>query len=125
MRHKISASKNNSGMTMVEVLMGFVILVILLGLVSGIIVVSTNIYYSSVDLERAEESLQEALYSKSITDSLPPETEVIKLVPTSDMPGTKTPITMSCKMYKLSSSMVLEGEEAESLNVDIYFLKKP
>ena len=125
MRHKISASKNNSGMTMVEVLMGFVILVILLGLVSGIIVVSTNIYYSSVDLERAEESLQEALYSKSITDSLSPETEVIKLVPTSDMPGTKTPITMSCKMYKLSSSMVLEGEEAESLNVDIYFLKKP
>lgn len=125
MRHKISASKNNSGMTMVEVLMGFVILVILLGLVSGIIVVSTNIYYSSVDLERAEESLQEALYSKSITDSLPPETEVIKLVPTSDMPGIKTPITMSCKMYKLSSSMVLEGEEAESLNVDIYFLKKP
>lgn len=121
MRHKISASKNNSGMTMVEVLMGFVILVILLGLVSGIIVVSTNIYYSSVDLERAEESLQEALYSKSITDSLSPETEVIKLVPTSDMPGTKTPITMSCKMYKLSSSMVLDGEEAESLNVDIYF----
>lgn len=125
MRHKISASKNNSGMTMVEVLMGFVILVILLGLVSGIIVVSTNIYYSSVDLERAEESLQEALYSKSITDSLPPETEVIKLVPTSDMPGTKTPITMSCKMYKLSSSMVLDGEEAESLSVDIYFFKKP
>ena len=40
---------SNHGMTMVEVLMGFVILALLLGMFSGIIVTASNMYYNSVD----------------------------------------------------------------------------
>ncbi|MDD6658316.1 MAG: prepilin-type N-terminal cleavage/methylation domain-containing protein [Lachnospiraceae bacterium] len=115
---------NNQGMTMVEVLMGFVILALLLGMFSGIIVTASNMYYNSVDLKRAHESLQGAVYSESITGSLSPEGVTLKLVPAEGMPEESTPIAFSkTKMYKISSATVLSAEEAESLDVDIYFLK--
>lgn len=123
MTKKKHLSNHNNGMTMVEVLMGFVILVLILGMLSGIIVACKNIYYSSVDLRNAEESLQKAVYSNSILESLSPETTTIRLVPASDMPGNRTPISLSADMYRLSSKTVLDGVEADSLDVDIYFLK--
>ena len=115
---------NNQGMTMVEVLMGFVILALLLGMFSGIIVTASNMYYNSVDLKRAHESLQGVVYSESITSSLSPEGVTLNLVPAEGMPQESTPIAFSkTKLYKLSSSAVLSAEEAESLDVDIYFFK--
>ena len=115
---------NNHGMTMVEVLMGFVILALLLGMFSGIIVTASNMYYNSVDLKRAHESLQGAVYSESITSSLSPEGVTLNLVPAEGMPQESTPIAFSkTKLYKISSATVLSAEEAESLDVDIYFLK--
>ena len=115
---------SNQGMTMVEVLMGFVILALLLGMFSGIIVTASNMYYNSVDLKRAHESLQGAVYSESITSSLSPEGVTLNLVPAEGMPQESTPIAFSkTKLYKISSATVLSAEEAESLDVDIYFLK--
>lgn len=115
---------DNHGMTMVEVLMGFVILALLLGMFSGIIVTASNMYYNSVDLKRAHESLQGAVYSESITSSLSPEGVTLNLVPAEGMPQESTPIAFSkTKLYKISSATVLSAEEAESLDVDIYFLK--
>lgn len=115
---------SNQGMTMVEVLMGFVILALLLGMFSGIIVTASNMYYNSVDLKRAHESLQGAIYSESITNSLSPEGVTLNLVPAEGMPQESTPIAFSkTKLYKISSATVLSAEEAESLDVDIYFLK--
>ena len=115
---------DNRGMTMVEVLMGFVILALLLGMFSGIIVTASNMYYNSVDLKRAHESLQGAVYSESITSSLSPEGVTLNLVPAEGMPQESTPIAFSkTKLYKISSATVLSAEEAESLDVDIYFLK--
>lgn len=122
-KQKVKIKNNNSGMTMVEVLMGFVILVLLLGMFSGIIVSATNMYYNSVDLRRAEESLQKAVYSDSVTGALAPEGVSLKLVPASGMPSASEPIPLSSRLYKLSSSTVLTGLEADSLDVDIYFLK--
>ena len=115
---------NNQGMTMVEVLMGFVILALLLGMFSGIIVTASNMYYNSVDLKRAHESLQGVVYSESITSSLSPEGVTLNLVPAEGMPQESTPIAFSkTKLYKISSATVLSAEEAESLDVDIYFFK--
>lgn len=115
---------DNRGMTMVEVLMGFVILALLLGMFSGIIVTASNMYYNSVDLKRAHESLQGAVYSESITGSLSPEGVTLNLVPAEGMPQESSPIAFSkTKLYKISSATVLSAEEAESLDVDIYFLK--
>lgn len=125
MKKRKRLSNTNCGMTMVEILMGFVILVLILAMLSGVIVVATNIYYSSVDLRRAEESLQEAIYSNSITEDLVPESVSLTLVPSTDMPGDTAPIPISADLYKLSSRSVLEGLEADSLDVNIYFLKEP
>ena len=124
--NKITGRKktmDNGGVTMVEVLMGFSILVLLLGMFSGIIVSATNMYYDSVDLRRAEENLQKAVYADDITDTLTPEGTALKLVPEDGTPGDTTPIALSARLYKLSSSAVLNGMEKESLDVDVYFLK--
>lgn len=124
MNTKSSLPKKNSGMTMVEILMGFVILVLMLGMLSGIIVAATNIYYSSVDLRRAEESLQKEMYLKSVADSASTESVSLSLVPASDMPGDSTPISLSADLYKLSSITVLEDAEADTLDVNIFFLRE-
>lgn len=109
-------------MTMVEVLMGFTILVLLLGMFSGIISTSTNIYYSSVDLRRAGEYLQEIIYSDRVTDGLTPKSVQVSLVPDAGTPGGTSPITLSAELYQLDSTVPDAGEE-ESLQVSIYFLK--
>ena len=125
MEKRKSLSNTNRGMTMVEILMGFVILVLILGMLSGIIVVATKIYYSSVDLRRAGESLQETIYSNSVTEDLEPENVTLTLMPASEMPGDSTPIPISVDLYRISSRSVLEGVEADSLDVNLYFLKTP
>lgn len=116
--------KKNSGMTMVEVIMGFVILMLLMGMLSGIIAAATNIYRNSVDLKRAEESLQEKLYMKDISDTAEVAAAELSLIPDSDMPGDNSPVLLSAKLYGLSSVDVLNQADAETLNVKIYFLKE-
>lgn len=125
MKKRRALQCGNKGMTMVEVLMGFVLLVVILGMLSGSIVTATNIYYSSVDLRRAEESLQEEIYKTSVTDGLSPESVSLKLVPASGMPGDPAGAGLSAGLYQVSSGALLEEEEKESLDVQIYFLRIP
>lgn len=125
MKKKRALLFDNRGMTMVEVLMGFVLLAVILGMLSGSIVAATNIYYSSVDLRRAEESLQEEIYKTSVTDGLSPESVSLKLVPAPGMPGDSGGIDLSAGLYQVSSGALLEESEKESLDVVVYFLKKP
>lgn len=115
--------KKNSGMTMVEVLMGFVILLLMIGMLSGIIVVASNMYRNAVDLKWAEEALQEKMYKENIADSAETVPVSLSLVPASDMPGEKTPVPVSATLYKLSSSEVLDQADAETLDVKVYFVK--
>lgn len=115
--------KKNSGMTMVEVIMGFVILMLLMGMLSGIIAAATNIYRNSVDLKRAEESLQEKLYMKDISDTAEVTAVELSLIPDTDMPGDNSPVLLSAKLCALSSVDILSQEDAENLNVKICFLK--
>lgn len=125
MKKRRALQCGNKGMTMVEVLMGFVLLVVILGMLSGSIVTATNIYYSSVDLRRAEESLQEEIYKTSVTDGLSPESVSLRLVPASGMPGDPAGAGLSAGLYQVSSGALLEEEEKESLDVQIYFLRIP
>ena len=114
---------NNLGMTMVEVLMGFTILLLLLAMFSGIIATSSDIYYNSVDFRKADEVLQRNLYKTNITDGLIPESGVVSLVPAEGMPSEGTEIPMNAKLYKLDSSK-LEGASAEdTLQVEVYFIR--
>lgn len=124
MRRKQILLKNNNGMTMVEVLMGFVILVIMLGLLSGIVVVSTNIYYSSVDLKRAEEKVQEVIYSDLALSEITPEPVSISLVPVKTIPGASGErINLPANLYKLSSITILKDLETDNLDFDITMIK--
>lgn len=54
--------KDNNGMTMMEVLMGFTILAIFLAGMSGIIAFSNNIVLRSVDLRKDMEVMQGEMY---------------------------------------------------------------
>lgn len=57
--------KSNKGMTMVEVLMGFVVLITFLGGMSSIIAFSSNLLYRSIDLKRDLQVIQGELYKKA------------------------------------------------------------
>lgn len=116
--------KNNKGMTMVEVLMGFVILLLFMGMLSGIIAAANNIYLDSVDLQRAEESLQRKMYEKNMENDAQLASGYLTLVPETDMPGDKTPIPLHANLYCLSSEVVLEQTDADVLAVKMFFLKR-
>ncbi|MDD7642463.1 MAG: hypothetical protein PUK75_08315 [bacterium] len=115
---------NNQGMTMVEVLMGFVLLVLMLGMLSGIIALSSRMFERSVDLKRAEESLQQAVYKTTVTGSpVSEETLPLTLEPDATMPGDHDQLSLSAKLYKLTTADVLDGAEEESLNMDFYYFR--
>lgn len=116
--------KKNSGMTMVEVLMGFVILMLFMGMLSGLIAVATNIYHNSVDLRNAEEALQEQMYRKDVADRANKQSVSVSLVPAEGMPGEGTVIPMEAALYKLSCRDVLSEADANTLDMDLYFLIK-
>lgn len=58
-------TKDNKGSTMIEVVVGFTLLLILLAGLTKIIDVSTEMYYQSVDTIRNKEIFAEELYKKS------------------------------------------------------------
>ena len=114
---------NNQGMTMVEVLMGFVLLLLMLGMLSGILALSSRMFENSVDLRRAQESLQQAVYKTTVTGSPAPE-ETLTLVPDAVMPGAHAPVSLSAKLYVLSTRDILAEEvEKDSLDMNFYFVK--
>lgn len=114
---------NNQGMTMVEVLMGFVLLLLMLGMLSGIIVLSSRMFERSVDLRRAQESLQQAVYKTNATGS-PVSEETLTLVPDAGMPGGHAPVSLTAKLYVLSTrDIFVEEVEKDSLDMDFYFVK--
>ena len=58
----INKKLNSNGMTMVEVMMGFVILGILLAGLTNIIFFSSNMIKNSVDIKKAQEELSAEAY---------------------------------------------------------------
>lgn len=66
MTNKIEQLKmNNRGMTMSEVLVGFVVLMIFMGGLSGIISFSSKMLMESVDIYKAELKLEEEVYKNA------------------------------------------------------------
>lgn len=121
--HPVRLKGNDQGMTMVEVLMGFVLLLLMLGMLSGIIVLSSRMFERSVDLRRAQESLQQSVYKTYVTGS-PVSEGALSLVRVTETPEESVTIPLkTTKLYKLTTSNVLEGVEKESLNMYFYFFK--
>lgn len=116
----------NRGMTMVEVMMGFTILVLMLGMLSGIIASANNIFYNAVDLKKEGEKLQRVIYMKDVTEG---QNEALKntkitFVPDSKMPGSHDEIEIQANIYKIGSNSLLPSEEASENELFIYFIEK-
>lgn len=122
---KNNITRNNSGMTMVEVLMGFVLLLILLGMLSGIISTATRIYRSSVDLRRSEEVLQRVIYSDKAQEKAEKQNTEIKLVPADGMPEAGNDIKMSAELYSLSAQKSADEADGEIMDIHVFFMKEP
>lgn len=55
---------DNSGMSLVEVTIGFVILTIIIGAVYQLISFSSNMYFESSDMRQEQAAFEEAIYKK-------------------------------------------------------------
>jgi prepilin-type N-terminal cleavage/methylation domain-containing protein len=61
---------NDRGMTMVEVLVGFVILTIIMAGVYHMIQFGSNMLYESTDMRKGQTQFEEALYKSTVDESL-------------------------------------------------------
>lgn len=121
---RLWGKENNQGMTMVEVLMGFVLLAIVLGMFSKIIVTSSNMYYNSVDLKRAQEAVQKETYASSVTDGLTPLSGQLKLYPEgADKIAINAIVMKHTKLYQISSATDMTDADAKAMDVTVYIMK--
>ena len=96
--------QQNKGMTMVEVLIGFVILLLILGMLSGVIAFAHNMFLNAVDIKKSEENLEENAYKKTAAESGNLVAEDIIFRPRSGMPGVQRDITVTTKIYKITNT---------------------
>ena len=67
MKSALAITKNNKGMTMTEVIIGFVVLMLFLGGLSGIIAFSANMLMESIDIGKAERLVESEIYKTNPT----------------------------------------------------------
>lgn len=122
---KLNIVKNQEGMTMVEVLMGFTVLMVLLGMLSGIISFSSKMMNNSVDLRNAENAFQREVYKTTIPGEEALENMKVSASLSSENKEIQTQMELSIKTYRIYSSDLLEGkvssEEKDSLNMYFYY----
>lgn len=113
-KKSILKKDNNEGSTMVEVLMGFVLLTLMLGMLSGIISIAGEMYDSAVDMRHNMNRLEEHVYKKSVMDELRYENADanITLSPSKDMPLGQLDIDIKADMY-----------EVEFEDISVYLVK--
>lgn len=118
---RTSLKKDNRGMTMAEVIVGFVILLLIIGMLSGIIAFARNMYFESVDLRKAQELFQAEMYKSNVeaSSAVTLKSDEIVLVPR-DGSGK---IKMTTNLYEMSSNQVLSGNQAGGLDVKVCFVK--
>lgn len=95
---------NNKGMTMIEVLMGFTILILFLAGMSGIIAFSNNIVMRSVDLRKDMEVMQGEMYKLS-----PIREDISNTVSMIDPDGNKVVNLNKAKVFRFNSDKLKES----------------
>lgn len=110
--HKFKQRKSNKGMSMVEVLVGFVILVGILGGLSGSIAFAQKMYMNSVDLHRQQEVIMRNIYKKDLLDGKSPSQTELKLY-------VVNPPLNSAGSEKITDAKFTNGDEVK-LNIAYY-----
>ncbi len=106
-------------MTMIEVLIGFVILASIMAMLSGIIAFASNMYYEAVDMRNAKERMMIDYYDHSIVDILPARNVTISLRPV-DGRGSAPDLEVGVKT--LNTKRLSDVQMHHDLDMDIYFL---
>lgn len=118
--------KDNSGMTIVEVLVGFVVLTVILASLAGIIAVSKNMYFQSVDTIKEEELIQTEIYKTDVLNKATVSEGTVTFVPAAGMPKTQNnaELQTDIKIYSIGAEELIGDNASELGMVNIYFLKK-
>lgn len=118
LRFKNQIWNNQSGMTMVEVMLAFAVLSVIMASLSGIMAFSSKMYRQSVDLKRTGENFQSIIYKSEPSDK---EKLIASSFALTDNAGTK--ISIEADYCILDSLDVLTQEEKDILDVEVYYFK--
>lgn len=111
--------KDQSGMTMVEVLIGFVVLSIMIASLSGIISVATNMLQRSADLKHKDEAILATVYKKEPVALATPTATSFKLKNVKD--GTE--VTVATNFFAINSNDFLSSDVQDGIDVKVYYFK--
>lgn len=121
MKSVINRLKSNKGMTMTEVLTGFIVLAVFLGGMSGIISFSSNMVFRSIDLKRDMQVIQSELYKKE------PTCVVIPSDISFTMNGTTVCHLKNAEIYEVNSTDLKNNGgydiSEEGLDISIYGIR--
>lgn len=125
---KSSEKSLNEGTTIVEVMMGFVILMLMMGMLSGVILFASNLYFKSVDLAHAQTKLQQSVYKNEDVQEagvVATHEGTISLKPQSGMPDAGRVVSMDMEVHSINSQDVLPEDDESELDVNVfYFIHK-
>lgn len=128
---------NNKGMTMVEVLVGFVILSLIMAGVFQMIKFSSNMLYKSIDLRNAQTEYEKEAYKTTVDTSvfnksehllaggdyvLEPAGEKASLESRIELFKTSTGGDLGVKLYKLTP--VSDTSLSDNLGISMYGFKR-
>jgi len=109
---------NQSGMTMVEVMLAFAVLSVIMASLSGIMAFSSRMFRQSVDLKRTGENFQSVIYKSEPSDK---EKVIANSFVLTDSAGEK--INVDAQYCILDSADILTQEEKDVLDVEVYYFK--
>lgn len=116
--------RNNKGTTIVEVMLGFVILMLMLGMLSGVIVFAANLYFKSVDLSKAQTKLQQCAYKNEDAQAegvVSIHSGTVSLKPQSGMPDAGRVVSMDMEVHSINSQDVLPEDDESELDVNVFY----
>lgn len=115
-----SALHNQSGMTMVEILMAFVVLDVFVASLSGVMAFSSKLLRQSIDMNRVGEHFQEIIYKSSLEgekDAIAGEFYL------KDKSGKTIKVEADYCAISSEDFDSFEQGEKDVLNVEVYYFK--
>lgn len=127
---KVNIVSDNRGMTMAEILIAFVVLMVLLGSLSGLIAFSANMYNNSVDMRKGQAAFMEEMYKKGVPASARVKSFNAIGSMSADNKSNRSDINIDANLYFLNGSEILDASTdsnvKEAVNMDfLFFDNKP
>ncbi len=117
----INLLKDNRGMTMTEVLMAFMVLIVIMGMLSGIIAFSKKMYMNASDLRRSQETVSQEIYKKDFAGE-PDKTDikVYRIIPEDNGKYKKNFLEDTYFAVGVSQKSVPVSSESDNMNFLVF-----